>query len=115
MQDTFLANDWWSLKNKFNVEGFTELKEWANKTGEEMIDGKLAGLNIDPGFKNTGESNITSCNQLKLFNRYKVAENSLFKKKGLDLKTLFGIETGDIDFNGKPAPVNSIGACFENQ
>lgn len=112
MNDLFLANDWWSLKDKFNIEGITNLREWAKINGQEMIAGKLVGLNIDPGFKKNNSSTITDCTYLKSFDRYKLPTNSQLLVNGIDLYKKYGIETGGIDFNGKEAPVKGIGACY---
>ncbi|MEP7142375.1 MAG: right-handed parallel beta-helix repeat-containing protein [Ferruginibacter sp.] len=110
--DTFLANDWWSLKNKFNIEGIINLEEWAKKSGQEIMAGKVVGLNKDPGFKKTGGSTLTSCRGLKLFDPYKISSHSPLSRMGLNLHILYGIETGGVDFNGQPAPVKGIGASF---
>jgi hypothetical protein len=110
--DTFLANDWWSVTKKFNIEGIDDLTTWAQKNKQEMMNGKVIGLNIDPGFKNPDNPMPVSPAALKLFDQYDIPGNSLLRTSGLDLHQLFGIETGNLDFNGKPAPPNGIGACF---
>jgi hypothetical protein len=76
------------------------------------MNGKVIGLNIDPGFKNPDNPMPVSPAALKLFDQYDIPGNSLLRTSGLDLHQLFGIETGNLDFNGKPAPPNGIGACF---
>ncbi|MEP7108111.1 MAG: right-handed parallel beta-helix repeat-containing protein [Ferruginibacter sp.] len=110
--DTFLANNWWSLKSKFNIEGIHDLNEWAKKSGQEMLAGKLTGWNTDPDFKGAGTTTITSVPGLKLFDGYKIPVGSRLRQNGLELKRLFGIETGSVDLNGQLAPVKGIGACF---
>jgi hypothetical protein len=110
--DIFLANNWWSLKSKFNIEGITDLGKWVKNSGQEMIEGKLVGSNINPGFNFQYTSSITSPSALKLFKPYKLRASSPLRQQGLDLHNLYGIETGGIDFNGQPAPVKGIGACY---
>jgi hypothetical protein len=39
----------------------------------------------------------------------------LLQSSGVDLKTLFVLETEGIDFNGKPLSINRIGACFADE
>lgn len=110
--DIFLANDLWSLKNKFNIGGVTEFDKWAKINGQEILDRNVVGLNIDPAFKNTVGSTLTDCSKLKFFDAYKIAENSVLGEAGVDLHDLYGIETGGLDFNGNPAPIKGIGACL---
>lgn len=110
--DVFLGNDWWSLKNKFNIEGIATLEEWAKRNRQEIAEGKVVGLNVNPGFKNTGHPTITDCSRLKLFDRFKVAPNSPLLVNGIDLNGKYRIKTGGIDFNGKPAQLKGIGACL---
>jgi Right handed beta helix region len=110
--DHFLANDWWSLKNKFNIEGLFSLEDWAKKSGQEMMGEKIAGFNINPGFKNPGASTITFLYGSGSFDRYIIGAHSPLRHNGMDLHHLSGMATGNIDFSGKPAPVKGIGACF---
>ena len=77
-----------------------------------MMDGKIIGLNIDPGFKNPGNTMPSTSAGLKLFDQYNIPGNSPLTNSGLDLHRLYGIETGSLDFNLKPAPAKGIGACF---
>ncbi|MDN3656422.1 right-handed parallel beta-helix repeat-containing protein [Ferruginibacter paludis] len=93
LNDIFFANDWWSIKNK-------------------SVQVNPGEFNIDPGFNLTDDLNPTSCDKLASFNRYKVAASSPLQNSGIDLTNMFDIATGVNDFNGDPAPVKGIGACF---
>ncbi|HWZ16062.1 MAG TPA: right-handed parallel beta-helix repeat-containing protein [Mucilaginibacter sp.] len=77
---TFTANNWWSLKSGFNINGIKSLKAWAEKTGKEQKDGKIAGLNENPRFKNPGTANLTSASQIASFTGYKLPEGSKLRK-----------------------------------
>jgi hypothetical protein len=110
--DIFLANDWWSLQNKFNIEGIANLGEWAKINSQKMEAEKVVGLNINPGFKNAGGATITDCSHLKKFHHYQLAPNAPLLDKGIDLYDKYGIETGGNDFNGKTVSVKGIGACL---
>ena len=110
--DIFLGNNWWSLKNNFNIEGLTDLNTWSKQSGQELLKGTVVGLNINPGFNMQTRPLVSSCADLKLLQRYKVKANSPLRNQGLDLHRLFGIEPGGIDFNSQPAPEKGIGACF---
>jgi hypothetical protein len=82
------------------------------KYGKETIDGKTVGFNLNPGFANPGGTNIISATQLNTFDKYRLPDNSMLKTSGLDLKKLFGIETGGLNFSQGPASANGIGAFF---
>jgi hypothetical protein len=110
--DVFLGNNWWSLESKFNVNGEKNFKTWAIKTGKEQLKGKMVGLNTDPKWASPGHTTLTSPLQLKTFFTYQLPEKSPLRKLGLNLKTVFGIETGKFDFNQKPLLKNGIGASF---
>ena len=73
-------NDWWSFDKGFNIDGITDLNEWALKTGKELKDGKLIGINIKPDFKAPGKTPITSALQLKAFANYRLPSNSPLRK-----------------------------------
>ena len=69
-------NDWWSIDKGFNIEGITDLKTWAIKTGKEQKEGKIIGLNIKPDFKNPGKAAITSVSQFKNLTNYQLPKKS---------------------------------------
>ena len=108
--DIYSANDWWSLTEKFNIDRIYDFKAWAEQSGKEMMSGKIIGLNMNPSFKNPGSATITS--SLKSFDGYKAPPNSPLKNSGLDLYKLYGIKTGNTDFNKQHAPAKGIGASF---
>jgi hypothetical protein len=90
--DVIVGNDWWSLKNK-------------------LCD-KMVGLNINPDFKNPGNSKIISAKQLRQFFNYQLPKNSLLKNKGINLYKQYEINNVGIDFLSKPIIENGIGACL---
>jgi len=77
----YRGNDWWSIESKFNIDGFKDLKTWAEKSGKEQKDGKIVGLNIKPDFINPGNTKITSASQLKSFNNYQLKSTSGLRSK----------------------------------
>jgi hypothetical protein len=77
----FWGNNWWSIDKGFNADGITDIKTWAQKTGRELKDGKMTGLNIKPDFTNAGNSTITSASQLKGFNNYQLPKSSALRSK----------------------------------
>ncbi|MBX3254486.1 MAG: right-handed parallel beta-helix repeat-containing protein [Chitinophagaceae bacterium] len=107
----FTGNNWYSLKDGFNINGVRTLQEWAAKSKEEMYNGKLAGLNINPQFDNT-ETDITNPDSLKYFNKYRLPSSSALRMGGIHLQQAFNINNGGKAFNQNDAPENGIGACF---
>jgi len=97
--DIFRGNDWWSLTKKFN------------QPVREKLSGKIVELNINPDFKNPGKAAITKANNLSQFFNYQLPQNSLLKKRGINLLKLYKINNGGIDFLSKPVSLNGIGAC----
>ncbi len=76
----FWGNNWWSVEKGFNADSVTDIKTWAQKTGREMKDGKMTGLNIKPEFKGPENATITSADQLKTFTNYELKTNSPLRK-----------------------------------
>jgi Right handed beta helix region len=78
----YAGNDWWSLKSGFNIDGIKSLKTWAIKSGKEIKNGKITGLNIFPKFSNPGKARITSASQIQAFikSHYQLADPKLKAK-----------------------------------
>ena len=73
-------NDWWSIDKDFNIDGVRGLNTWAIKTGKEQKDGKVTGMNINPGFKDPGNSRLTMAGQIKSFTGYQLPKGSELRK-----------------------------------
>jgi len=107
---TYLGNNWYSIKDGFNAEGFTDFKQWAAAKNKETINDNIAGLNINPAFNKAGGTTTILPSELKTFDTYKLTVNSILRNSGLNLEQLFGIETGGKTFNQSDAVKNGIGA-----
>jgi hypothetical protein len=83
---------------------FSNLAEWAKETGEEMLKGHLIGMQLDPKFKGPMLTDITDPYQLGKLYGYILLPDSPLKNKGLDLKSVFGLEKPTEDFYGNPVP-----------
>ena len=90
---SFLGNNWYSLSSNYD-----SMKE-------------KNGLTIDPEFRKAGKTDITDPYLLKSFDAYCLPEQSPLKTKGIDLEQSFGINAGEVDFNGKQILIHGIGAC----
>ncbi|MEP6736822.1 MAG: hypothetical protein ABJA70_14965, partial [Chryseolinea sp.] len=110
--DTFIGNDWWSLTEKFNINGIRDFKKWAQFSGQEMQGGTVHGMNVDPGFLNR-TLRITDPLLLISLEEFKIEKSSKLQSNGVDLKANFNIDPGQLDFNGRPLNVRGIGLSFE--
>jgi hypothetical protein len=110
-EDVFLANDWWSIERKFNTDGAGNFRTWAKSNDVEIQSGKIVGLNLLPPFKKPGVTTFKNVNKITDFDNYKISPGSLLAKSGIDLKRLFHLEIGDVDFNGAEIKTKYLGAC----
>ena len=109
--DVFVANDWWSLKEGFNIKDENNFENWCNANNKEQINGVIKGLNVNVPFKQAGNATLTDVNTLSSFDNYTINGASPVTQAGIDLQALFNINIGDKDFNGKPADKKYLGAC----
>lgn len=109
--DTFIGNNWYSLKSGFNIKGITNFTEWATKYRQEQKKGKLLGLNVKPAFKNPGNTTIISTSGLLSFDNYYLPPTDILLTNGLDLKAEYNISNGAKTLNGRYALKNGMGAC----
>jgi hypothetical protein len=109
----YKGNDWWSIRDGFNIKGVRNFNEWATANGKEQLNSKIIGFNIEPAFKGPLNGAITDPLQLPAYDNYKLTSVAPLIDKGPDLKILFGIDPGPFDFNQKPLKTTTgIGASF---
>jgi len=100
----FLGNVWWSRSGKLRIMEYGSLKSWADETGQETFNGKIAGIETDPGLTGPFITDITDPYRLDELYGYTLGPGSSLRGKGIDLKTHFGVETPEKDFFGNPLP-----------
>jgi hypothetical protein len=86
---------------------------WRSATGQEVLEGRRIGLNVDPLFANWARSvTVNNPALLQSLGAYRLKPNSPLIGTGLDLLGLFKIDQGPTDFFGNPIPrgAYSIGA-----
>ncbi len=110
--DIFIGNDWWSLKKGFNIKSKTDFQSWTRQSGKEMLSGKLNGLNRSPQFLGPPNAALTSASTLKRYYHFRLIPKSLLRHSGINLRTLYAIDTGGLDFNSGTPPVAGMGASF---
>ena len=104
---SFLGNDWWNTDGKTRFMSFNNITEWAKETGQETIKGQLVGMQEDPKFSGPLLTEITDPYQLEKLYGYTLQPNSPLKNKGLDIKSVFGIEPPMTDFYGNAIPMGN--------
>ncbi len=106
---SFLGNDWWNTGGDRRFLGYADLSRWAGKTGQEMRNGQFMGMQLDPEFTGPLITGITDPNSLKKLSGYTLKPGSPLKDKGLDLRSVFGIDRPLHDFYGNSVPAGN--AC----
>jgi hypothetical protein len=109
---TYLGNNWYSIEDGFNIGNSRRFNAWVKATRKETYKGRIVGSNKDPLLTSPGNTSFRVPEKLNEFDKYKLPVDSPLRNSGLDLKQLFGIDTGNKTFNGIPAPANGIGAVF---
>ncbi len=102
---TFAGNAYWAVDGKYDIAGYKSLEDWRKATGQEMLNGKPAGLVVEPKLRDMGKS-VTIGDPIKLrtLTAYRLQKNSPLIDAGLDLRSLFGIDPGKRDFYGTSIP-----------
>lgn len=105
--EKFIGNIWWSENNDIKFRGYTNLLEWANATGQEKLNGQIAGKQADPLLTGPFITHLTDPYKLNLLTGYSLQPGSPLKNSGLNLQTLFKIPFPPHDFLGNPVPLGN--------
>jgi hypothetical protein len=98
--ENFQGNCWYSLNNEFIIVTKMDFKQWARENNQEMVNGEIVGMYVDPEFLNPGKSICTDPLTLAAVTDYQVKDESNVIDAGLDLKMLFDIDPGQHDYFG---------------
>ncbi|MFD3579752.1 right-handed parallel beta-helix repeat-containing protein [Streptomyces sp. NPDC058644] len=77
---------------------YTGLAAWRTATGQERVDGRPAGLTVDPCLAGGELPDVGSPGDAHLL----APECDALADKGLDLRKLFGVDPGSVDYFGRP-------------
>lgn len=99
--ENFQGNNWYSLANTSTQDSLNFIA-WVQANNQEMINGDIVGIYANPKLVNPGSSNITNPLLLSLVDDYKLKMESPVIDKGLDLESLFYINSGTRDYFGVP-------------
>ncbi|NWJ51697.1 MAG: right-handed parallel beta-helix repeat-containing protein [Bacteroidetes bacterium] len=106
--ETFLGNIWWNVKgNTIKFRGYDNLADWANATGQEKLEGKIRGAQIDPLLKGPFITHIIDPYQLNSLAGFKLQNDSPVIDLGIDIKALYNIVNAPNDFYGNPSLIGS--------
>lgn len=106
----FEGNLYWMLNGKpFEVDGYDSLDAWSAATGQETVNGALAGRWADPKLRRPGSVNGATVKQFAEIDAYLPEGDSPCLRAGIPITT-----NGNQDFRGNPIPdpkKPTIGAC----
>jgi len=101
----FAGNAYWAVDGKYDFAGYKSLDEWRKATGQEMLNGKPVGVVVNPKLMDVGKGvTIGDPTKLHTLTAYQLKKNSPLIDAGLDLRSVFGIDSGERDFYGNPIP-----------
>ena len=106
---SFKGNCYWTyggdIAIRWGDKTYTNLDEWRKATGQERIDGKDVGFEVDPQLVKAGSGGtIGDVHKLASLTAYKLKQSSPLIDAGLDIKKLFGIDAGGRDYYGASIP-----------
>jgi hypothetical protein len=104
--EVFHGNCYWSLNGDESIAGYKNIKEWAQATGQEMIDGNIVGFYTDPMLQGPFVLTLTDPEEINLRNlsSFALRSGSPLIDRGLDLGKLYRINAGSNDIAGTPVP-----------
>ncbi|MGJ5628756.1 right-handed parallel beta-helix repeat-containing protein [Nostoc sp. CALU 1950] len=105
----FQRNVYYSTGSTFRIRWggttYSSLDSWRTVTNQEKLSSQNVGMSVDPLLSNPGGGQaLNNTDLLNTLDAYKLSSNSPLINTGLDLKTLFGTNTGNQDFYGSLLP-----------
>jgi hypothetical protein len=104
----FLGNDWWHSGKGISFGPYASLKEWAENTGQEMLNGKLEGSTVNPLFEGPLLTDLSDPWKLRELTAFILQSNSPLRGKGINIKLLYGYAIPSEDFYGNSIPEGSV-------
>jgi hypothetical protein len=105
---TFAGNNYWPGSSAFAIQDngstYSSLGSWRNGKGQEKLNGKSTGSNLNPLFltPDIGET-ADPGKAITRLAAFRLRADSPLINKGLNLKTSFGMDAGPRDLFGGPA------------
>jgi hypothetical protein len=102
---SFKGNVWWNPEGETKFMKYGSMSEWARNTGQEIKDGKITGIQIDPGFNGPFFTEITDPDLLKELKGYTLKPDSPLRNRGIIPDYIPGFNLSATDFYGNPVPM----------
>lgn len=104
--EVFLGNLYWKLDGETSFFGHENLEAWSAASGQEMLEGRLVGLNQDPMLHAPGSVELTDPGRIapETLAAYIPLPGSPLVDRGLDLGDLLNLEVGERDLPGTRIP-----------
>ena len=107
----FQGNDYWStggaFQIRYNNRTYKNLASF-QAAGQEKLNGKSVGSSADPLLTRPGQGGtIGNAELLYTLTAYQLRSDSPLRNSGLNLLSLFGINTGEEDFYGNATPLGA--------
>jgi hypothetical protein len=99
--EKFISNVWWAAGKEITFRGHKDLSEWTKATGQERLNGQIAGKEIDPKLEGPFITTITDPYQLHSLTGYRLMPVSPVKNYVLNL-VLLQIPPASHDFFNGP-------------
>lgn len=104
----FLGNVWWSARGEIKFMDFKTIVAWAKATGQETLNGKIIGIQIDPLLNGPYITDITDPYQLDKLTGYTLKPESPLRNRGVVIESLYGVDLPALDFFGNPVLQGSV-------
>jgi len=116
---SFSGNVWWGSEPGIRFMNYRSLSEWSRATGQEKTNGRITGLQADPGLTGPFLTKITDPYRLGDLTGYKLKPDSPLRNRGVETglrhvstpglrhvsTPLPGIDLPAGDFFGNPVPL----------
>lgn len=105
-KEYFERNCYYRLQGKEEIAGYSSLTQWANATGNEMKNGKLVGLYMNPKLVNPGVVKMENPRDLNvnLVRMFGLKPDSKLIDAGSDLSKVLNEHVGKRDIAGTAIP-----------
>jgi hypothetical protein len=104
--ERFENNCYWNLAGRADFMDCPSLEAWAEKTGNEMVQGRFTGIYANPRLIHMGKAELSPPLLLNgnSLDPYRPERDSPLVDAGMDLEKLYGLNPGDSDMAGNQIP-----------
>jgi len=110
--EKFIGNVWWKAGEEITFRDHKDLVEWSAATGQERLNGRMAGQQIDPNLKGPFVTTISDPYQLHSLTGYTLLKGSPLNNLTTDLPD-FKLPISPHDFFDNPVSANSVPGIYQ--